>query len=222
MLSSFARRTWLLIAGIGLLLIVGCLLLTWWWVAVLCLAATVALLAFFRDPRRAVPHMRGLIVSPADGRVRSVERIDHFEPFDAPATRIRIFLSVLNVHIQRAPLHGRVVSKTVREGGFGNALHDESAQQNAAVTIVLQHPQTCQTLCAVRQIVGAIARRIICDTTVGEILQRGQRYGIIQFGSTVDLYLHDALDAKVRVEPGDRVKAGATVMASTAIGAGHA
>jgi phosphatidylserine decarboxylase len=213
MISNFARRTWLTVAGIGLALAAVCLALGWWWFAGFFVLLTVALLMFFRDPRRIVPQMRGLIVSPADGLVRSIESLDHFEGFDGPATRIRIFLSVLNVHIQRAPMHGRVISKDTRDGGFGNALHDESAEANAAVTIVMHHPTTDKPLCAVRQIVGAIARRIVCDTTPGEILQRGQRYGIIHFGSTVDLFLHPGLDAKVTVQPGDKVQAGSSIIA---------
>jgi len=216
MFSNFARRTWLTVAGIGLALVVGCGALDWWWCGGFFLLLTVALLLFFRDPRRIVPQMRGLIVSPADGRVRSIETLDHFDGFDGPATRVRIFLSVFNVHIQRAPMHGRVVSKESREGTFGNALHDESAESNAAVTIVMHHPQTAKPLCAVRQIVGLIARRIVCDTTPGEILQRGQRYGIIHFGSTVELYLHPALGAKVTVNPGDKVQAGASIVAQLA------
>lgn len=213
MLSPYARRHWLIIAVAGALLTGACLGLRWWVPAALVALVTLAGLAFFRDPKRDVPTRRGAVVSPADGRVRSVHRLDHYEPLDGPAHCIRIFLSVFDVHVQRAPLHGRVIAVDRQAGAHANALRPDSADVNASVTLVLQHPARDQPLAAVRQIVGTIARRIICTPAVGDIIQRGQRYGIIVFGSTVELYLPEALVASIDVEPGRYIRGGASVIA---------
>lgn len=215
MLSPYAQRQWLTIAAVGALLVGTCLGLRWWAPAVVLALLAAAMILFFRDPRRDVPPRRHAVVSPADGRVRAVDRLDHYPPFDGPARRIRIFLSVLDVHVQRAPLHGRVASVEARPGPRRNALHADSAESNASTTMLLHHPVRDEPLAAVRQVVGAVARRIVCSPAPGEIVQRGQRYGIIMFGSTVELYLPEALVASVDVEPGRRVKAGASIVAMT-------
>jgi len=212
MLTPFGKPVWLTILGLGAVL-AGLFTYLWWPGAVLVVLLTLAGLSFFRDPRRTVPSMRGQIVSPADGRVRSIHRVEHFEPFEGPATCIRIFLSVFDVHIQRAPVHGRIASIEYREGLFRNALHRDSAESNEANTVVFVHATRGVPLCAVRQIAGAIARRIVCAAMVGDILQRGQRYGMIKFGSTVELYLPGHDRHEVEVQPGRYVHAGRTVLA---------
>lgn len=214
MLSPFARREWLIIAALGLALVIGALLLGWWIIAAVLAVATLALLGFFRDPARSVPTMRGLVISPADGRVRSIHDVEHFEPFDGPAHCVRIFMSVLDVHVQRAPMHGRVTLIEHRPGKFLNALKPESADENEALTMTLVHPTRDVPVCAVRQIAGAIARRIVCGAAEGEILQRGQRYGIIKFGSTVELYLPASQRVQLQVGQGVYVRGGLTVIAS--------
>lgn len=213
MLSPFARSQCLIIIAAGAVLTGACLGLRWWGLAAVVAVATLALLAFFRDPNRQVPSRRGVVVSPADGRVRSIHRIDHFEPFDGPAHCVRIFLSVFDVHVQRSPLHGRVASIHRRDGPRGNALKEDSAEENAAVTMVLNHPTRDEPRAAVRQIVGMVARRIVCSPAEGDILQRGQRYGIIIFGSTVDLYLPEDQIAAIELQSGQRVNGGVTVVA---------
>jgi len=218
MLSPFGKREWLLILAIGGALTLLALLATWWVPAFLLAAITLALLAFFRDPPRLVPSMRGLMTSPADGRVSSIHEVEHFEPFDGPAVCIRIFLSVLDVHVNRSPCHGRVVSISHRPGEFLNALKAESAEANESVTMVLHHPQRKAPIAAVRQVAGAIARRIVCSATEGDILQRGQRYGMIKFGSTTELYLPHPHYVELRVRQGDRVYAGSTVLAAITAG----
>jgi phosphatidylserine decarboxylase len=126
---------------------------------------------------------------------------------------VRIFLSIFDVHVQRSPLHGRVAGIERREGPRGNALKADSAERNEAVTLVLHHPTRDEPRAAVRQIVGAVARRIVCSPAEGEILQRGQRYGMILFGSTVDLYLPEDQVAAVELQSGQYVYGGVTVVA---------
>jgi len=213
-LSPFGKREWVSILGIGAAATVACLALGWWIVAAFLLLLTVFLLGFFRDPRRNVPSLRGLMVSPADGKVSSIHDVDHFEPFDGPAKCIRIFLSVFDVHVNRSPCHGRVVAIHRREGEYINALKPESAEKNEAVMIVLHHPTTRKPVAAVRQIAGTIARRIVTATTVDDILQRGQRYGMIKFGSTTELYLPHPDKVTVEVREGQRVAGGSSVLAS--------
>jgi len=213
-LSPFGKREWLSILGGGGLLTVGCLAMGWWIAAAFFVLLTVFLLGFFRDPHRNVPSLRGLMVSPADGKISSIHDVDHFEPFDGPAKCIRIFLSVFDVHVNRSPCHGRVVAITRREGDYLNALKPESADRNEAVMIVLHHPTTKKPVAAVQQIAGAIARRIVTATTVDDILQRGQRYGMIKFGSTTELYLPQPDKVTVEVREGQRVAGGSTVLAS--------
>jgi phosphatidylserine decarboxylase len=215
MLSPYGKREWLLVLAIGLTLTVLLAIFVAWWAAVVAALATAALLAFFRDPARKTPTLRGLMISPADGRVSSIHQLEHFEPFDGPATCIRIFLSVLDVHVQRSPCHGRVVSIVHKSGKFMNALKPDAADHNESVTMLLRHPTNDAPVAAVRQLVGAIARRIVCGVAVGDILQRGQRYGMIKFGSTVELYLpgHDRHD--IEVEVGRYVYGGQTILART-------
>jgi len=215
MLSRYGKREWLLtlLIGFGLVALILWAGRSWWPLALIVALLTLALLAFFRDPRRRTPTMRGLMIAPADGRISSIQRVEHFEPFDGPATCIRIFLSVLDVHVQRSPCHGRVAEVVRREGEYLNALKPDAADRNCSVTMLLHHPTRETPVAAVRQIVGVIARRIVCDVSIGDILQRGQRYGMIKFGSTVELYLPGDADHHIEVEPGRYVFGGFTVLA---------
>ena len=215
MLSPYAKREVLIIGGVGALLVAGCLAMAWWVVATVLAGLTAALLAFFRDPSRPIPTMRGHMLSPADGRISSIHDLKHFEPFDGPAKCIRIFLSVLNVHVNRCPCHGRVASVTRQPGQYLNALNPEAAEVNESVTVVLHDPGHDRPVAAVRQIAGTIARRIVCGLVDGDVVQRGQRYGIIKFGSTAELYLPDPANVKVQVRQGQRVHGAATVLAVT-------
>lgn len=212
-LTEYGRREWtaILLGAAGLIGIT--IFFGWWWVLAIVLGAAVALLSFFRDPNRAVPSDRSVVVSPADGRVSSVHWVDHFEPFGEPALCIRIFLSVFNVHVNRSPCHGKVTSITHTPGQHRNALDPQSAQLNESNLMVLFHPTRNQPVAAVRQIAGAIARRIVCRAGVGQILQRGQRYGMIKFGSTTELYLPKSCQPQAAVVQGQRVAGGVTVLA---------
>jgi phosphatidylserine decarboxylase len=176
------------------------------WLAPAVAALPVAL--FFRDPRRLVPGDEGAVVSSADGTVLKVQRLtdERFGPGEW--LRIAVFLSVLDVHVNRSPVAGRVVDILREEGGYAMA-QSESAEHNVACYTVLE---TARGPVVVAQRTGLIARRIVHRAPIGRLLARGERYGLIRFGSRTDVYLPgDAVDALVG--PGDRVVGGETVLA---------
>ena len=174
--------------------------------------------AFFRNPRRCIPADPQLLVSPADGVVRDIGEVDDFKfaPFDGRALRIGIFLSVLNVHVNRASADLEVESKFYRKGEFLDARHPECAVRNEAMTIAgTASAGEKRFPMAIRQISGKIARRIVCPVEPGRKLKRGELYGMIKFGSRTELYLPvEGFDLKVKV--GDKVHAGTTVLAVAA------
>lgn len=214
MLSGYGKREWITILVLGLMLVATFVAVSWWWSAVLVTLATAMGLSFFRDPYRRVPSERGVVVSPADGRVSSIHRVEHFQPFAGPATCIRIFLSVLNVHVNRAPCHGLVGSVAHHRGRHLNVLNPKSAEVNESNLIVLLHPTRRCPVAAIRQVAGLIARTIVCGVSQDQIVQRGQRIGMIKFGSTTELYLPDWVGPQVAVRQGQRVFGGVTVLAS--------
>lgn len=213
MISPYGRVECAIIAGVTLLLLVLFGWLGWWIFFLLAAIAGVGLILFFRDPQRVIPKERNVMVAPADGKVTLVDTLDHFEPLNGPAMRIRIFLSVLDVHVNRCPLHAMVRSVTHTPGTKRNALYEDSARTNESVLMVLEHPVRKTPVAAVKQIVGAIARRIVCQVSIGTILQRGQRYGMIKFGSTTELYIPTFMAPEAAVRVGDRVWGGSTVLA---------
>jgi phosphatidylserine decarboxylase len=163
---------------------------------------------FFRDPDRLpADDDPNIIVSPADGRVQKIEVVEEPNFFEGQARRIIIFLSIFDVHVQRFPYAGEVVCVRYLPGSFAPAFAD-SADDNESNLIGLQ---TARGPLAVVQLTGAIARRIICRCEVGDRLARGERYGLIKFGSRVDLYL--PLDVEVLVREGQRVAGGRTSVA---------
>ncbi len=166
-------------------------------------------LAFFRNPERAIPDGDHRVVCPADGRVVEVVRIDDPGDFVGPALRIAIFLSVFNAHVQRVPLAAKV--RAVRQSGaqFLAAFNADASQRNVQTRLDLE--TSGGTRLGLVQITGLIARRILCYATVGDSLVRGEPYGLICYGSRVELYLPQ--NATVHVCPGDRVRAGKTVVA---------
>ncbi|MBN1867468.1 phosphatidylserine decarboxylase family protein [Candidatus Sumerlaeota bacterium] len=165
---------------------------------------------FFRDPERRVPRQPGLILSPADGTVTSIEEVE-IETAPGQVERLRcisIFLSVLNAHIQRAPTYGTIASVTYRPGKFMNAMNGESSDENEHNMVWMR--SGLGTL-GVKQIAGMIARRVVCHCHPGEHVLAGQRIGLIRFGSRTNLYF--SLDASVRTSVGRPVKAGLSVLA---------
>lgn len=169
-------------------------------------AAPVA--AFFRDPERDVPEDPSAVVASADGQVLSVQRL-HDERFgDGEWLRIAVFLSVLDVHVNRSPVAGKVVDYFVADGGFVNAMKPDAEHNVAAYTVL----DTTHGTVVVAQRTGLIARRIVQRAPVGTLLARGERFGLIRFGSRTDVYL-PAEAAEPLVGPGDKVVGGSTVIA---------
>ena len=213
-LSAFAKREWLTILGVGFCIGGSLVLLGYWPLAILVGVLGLALLLFFRDPERRTPAHRGVVVAPCDGKVSSIHELEHFLPFNGPAVCVRVFMSVLDVHINRCPCHGMVREISHKPGAHKNTLKPESAEDNESTTTLFVHPVKSHPVAAVRQIAGLLARTIYNDLNVGQVVQRGQRMGIIKLGSTTELYLPHTLQPEVKVKEGQKVEAGVTVLAS--------
>ncbi len=168
---------------------------------------------FFRDPPRRVPQEPGLMVSPADGKVVEITRLEHDEFIGGPAVRIGLFLSVLNVHLNRAPTACRVIALKYSPGEFLSALKPESALRNENTWIGLEEAAPPYRPFVVRQISGTLARRIVCDLRPGEVVARGAKIGMIKLGSRTELILPDVDTLQIEAKIGDRVKAGRSVLA---------
>jgi phosphatidylserine decarboxylase len=175
-------------------------------------------LYFFRDPEPRVPAEPEAVVAPAHGLVDCVDETTEPEFLGGPCRRISIFLSVLDVHVQNAPVAGRITFVKHQPGRFLSALKTESAKCNENVLIGIESLEQPDERMAVRQIAGLIARRIVSWVGAGDLVARGQRLGLIQFGSRCDLYLPQT--AQIQVKPGDRVVGGETVVA-TRVSAKH-
>jgi phosphatidylserine decarboxylase len=188
---------------------------TWWPLALIVIPVLVWLFAFFRDPERVVPAEQHALVSPADGKVSDITEVENEPLLGGPAVRVGIFLSVFNVHVNRSPCDGRVLKVTYKKGKFVNAMrHGEASDQNESNTVVLAEPHGDRPIVVVKQIVGLIARRIIFTAAEGEVLRRGQRIGMIKFGSRTELYIARWLAPDVKVKVGDTVRGAADVIAT--------
>lgn len=167
---------------------------------------------FFRDPARVTPDRDGLVISPADG---VVESIGSYPPppelglGDAPRTRIAVFMNVFDVHVNRVPCDGTIVKLDYRPGLFLNAAMDKASTDNERQTVLMQTKDGQEIIFV--QIAGLVARRILCDLTPGQEVTAGERFGLIRFGSRVDVYLPD--NAVPLVVEGQRAVAGETVLA---------
>lgn len=206
-----------LIVMSAVLIAVGAAIVYWlpayWYLAVIPGLLLAEVVYFFRDPPRKVPTEPGLVVSPADGTVVDITRLEH-DPFVAgPAIRIGIFLSIFNVHINRFPVAARCIRQEYRPGKYLNALREASVRENEALTLYLEEDAPPYRRYTVRQIAGAIARRIVCEVRPGERLERGQKYGMIKLGSRTELILPDDGQVEITVAMGQAVKAGSTIMA---------
>ncbi len=168
------------------------------------------ILMFFRDPPRRCPDEPNLLLAPADGKVTDIERIDDGGFVGGPALKIGIFLSIFNTHINRAPCSVRVESITYKKGKYLNAMNPLSGRVNESNDVGLVRTENPKDRLLVRQISGAIARRIVCATSVGSEMAGGQQFGMIKFGSRTELYLPARENAKCLVRIGDKVKAGLT------------
>lgn len=172
------------------------------------LLITVFIGYFFRDPDRITPMDEGAVVSPADGRVIIAQPVYENPFIEGKCIKISIFMSVFNVHVNRIPFEGRVVKISYFPGKFFSANLDKASKENEHNAVFIETEAGIK-ICIV-QIAGLIARRIICRLKEGDIVSRGERFGIICFGSRLDVYL--PADAKILVEPGKRVKAGETIL----------
>ncbi len=192
--------------GLGLAVVA---VAAWFFTHVIWLIAPPLVLAafflwFFRDPNRKIPQDAGLIVSPADGLVTEAEWV---ETTLGSRLRVSIFLNVFDVHVNRSPIAGTVKVVDYREGSFMNAMKPESVISNEQTMIVIEGEQ-CEV--AFKQIAGLLARRIVCNLKVGDRVERGQRIGMIKFGSRCDVLM--PAEASLKVKQGTRVSAGSSVL----------
>ena len=183
------------------------------WLAIAPTAVGLCLVWFFRNPRRVVPIEPGLVVSPADGKVVEIEELEYHEFVGGPAISIGIFLSVFNVHINRVPVACRVIGVSYRRGKMLNALRAASARENECVTVRIEEQQAPHRRMVVRQITGAIARRIVCWVAPGDDLGRGDQFGMIKLGSRTELILPREVGLTLATQIGQTVQAGSSVLA---------
>jgi phosphatidylserine decarboxylase len=192
--------------GVGSIVAAGLILwLAWWPYAVPVLLLGAFCLWFFRDPERVIPAQAGAIVSPGDGKVTDVSIIN---PSVLPQARISIFLNVFNVHVNRSPITGIIREVRYQRGKFLNAMGPNSAEENEQNIITVEGEGRTVVF---KQIAGLIARRIVFNLKPGDSVARGQRVGLIKFGSRVDVIFDH--DAAIQVKPGDHVKGGSTILA---------
>ncbi|MEE8185044.1 MAG: phosphatidylserine decarboxylase family protein [Thermodesulfobacteriota bacterium] len=176
-----------------------------------CLAVFV--ISFFRDPERDIPRDNNLVVSPADGKVIKVERLQEERFLGEEAFRISIFMTIFNVHVNRVPASGRVMGVSYNPGRFFSANLDKASDENEQNAMFVEVDNRRRFV--VVQIAGLIARRIVCYAKKGEYVEKGNRFGIIRFGSRLDVYL--PLNCLIKVKIGDKVKAGSSVLGSWSV-----
>jgi phosphatidylserine decarboxylase len=180
----------------------------WQVLGIISICLTLFVTWFFRDPERVVPEESDALVSPADGKVIIVQRLAQCEYMDGHCQKVSIFMNVFNVHVNRIPFDGVVERVQYNPGKFINASFDKASVHNERNALVVKTDDGKSF--AFVQIAGLIARRIVNCVTTGERVKKGDRYGMIQFGSRLDLYLPLAFDVKVRV--GDKTSAGSTII----------
>jgi phosphatidylserine decarboxylase len=178
---------------------------TWYW-SLIPLPFAAFFLWFFRDPERAIPDGPGLIVSPADGKITSIAPVI---TRNGERISISIFLNVFNVHVNRSPVAGRISELRYKKGEYLNAMNPKSAERNEQNICVVEVEDGYHVV--FKQIAGLLARRIVFRPKVGDRLERGQRVGLIKFGSRTDLILPP--DARILVEIGDKVQGGSSILA---------
>ncbi|MBN1391396.1 MAG: phosphatidylserine decarboxylase family protein [Sedimentisphaerales bacterium] len=167
-------------------------------------------LAFFRDPQRLSPQDSSLLLSPADGEITDIEIVKEDDFIGEHVIRIGIFLSIFNVHINRAPCNVRVEKISYKKGRYKNAASPDAGRVNESNNLYITKTDSPRDKLIVRQISGAIARRIVCAAKEGQELTGGEKFGMIKFGSRTELYLPARTNVKCLVRRGDKVKAGVT------------
>jgi len=188
---------------LGVAILLGWLLGPVWGLPALVVAGF--FLLFFRDPERAIPEIEGAIVSPGDGRVTEISSVDIHR---VARTRISIFLNIFDVHVNRSPISGIITDVKYQRGRFGNAMSSSSADANEQNIVTVENDGETVIF---KQIAGLIARRIVFYKRVGDSVRRGERVGLIKFGSRVDVIFDS--NARLQTKIGDRVKGGSSVLA---------
>jgi phosphatidylserine decarboxylase len=209
------REGWPFIAFAFVATLLGWLLAHW--LGLILLPILLWVIAFFRDPERKTPTGQGLIICPADGKLLPLVRAAppaELGMGTEPMLRMSIFMNVFNVHVNRAPCGGVIAALAYRPGKFFNASFDKASTDNERMSIRLRvaGPAGIEKDIAVVQIAGLVARRIVCDLKEGQSICRGDRFGMIRFGSRLDVYLPDGVT--VQAKDGQAVSAGQTVLAS--------
>lgn len=201
----------------GILTVLAFILGGWYW-AIIPALLTGFMFYFFRDPERVTPEGPGLCVSTADGKVLITEKVYEGDYIKRDAILVSIFMSPLNVHVNRAPCDGTIKSVTYNKGSFKKAFSEEAFRKNENISIVFEEKDKGDLL-LLRQVAGTIAQKAVCRKKAGDFLKRGERFGMIKFSSRMDIYL--PLDVALRVKPGDMVKAGETIIAERETGKGR-
>ncbi len=227
-LTKYGKREWGIATAVAVVLLAGTIACGIFlshsaglYLSILVIALWVAFVGFFRDPSRAITLQDDLLLSPADGVVKDIELIrasdypqlaEVFEGRDM--LRVGIFLSVFNVHLNRAPADLVVKFREYKEGCYYDARDSRAVKENESLIIAgIATVGGREYPIAVKQISGAIARRIVCEAQPGMTLKRGERYGMIKFGSRTELYIPAKSDLEIMVRLGDKVQGGLTVMA---------
>ncbi|MCD4832039.1 MAG: phosphatidylserine decarboxylase [Anaerohalosphaeraceae bacterium] len=183
-----------------------------WTLELISLAFLLWVLAFFRDPNRKIPQETDILLAPADGKISDIDLIDDPNCKGQKLMRVGIFLSVFNVHINRVPCRVKIDSIKYCPGQFKNAMSPESAQVNESNDLTMTRLDEPSHMIVVRQISGAIARRIVCIAKPDNELSQGQRFGMIKFGSRTEICIPEDIAAECLVKVGQKVKAGETIL----------
>jgi phosphatidylserine decarboxylase len=202
-----APEGWLFIA-IAWAIVIVLALVGWWPVAIPMALIAIWVVAFFRDPVRSGRRGDDVVIAPADGVIVGIIDIDEPKVIGGPARRISIFMSVFNVHVNRYPSNGTIVFRHYQKGEFGHAGREKAALENEHSDVGIQTPRG---KVLARQIAGSIARRIVTDHDVGQVVTQGDRMGLIRFGSRVDVFV--PVSSRILVKEGDVTQAGVTAIA---------
>ena len=204
-LQTIAEARWIL-AILFFLALVSAFLSAW--LSLFCFILIFYTFFFFRDPERTIPIDPNAVVAAADGTVKDISEVEETEVLKTKMRRVGIFLSIFDVHTNRAPIGGRIIYRQHRKGLCLDARNPDCSEKNEAMTWAFENPGV--TL-VVKQLTGAIARRIVAWADVGDQLSKGERFGMIRFGSRTEVYL--PLAASVSVKVGDHVAGGSTIIA---------
>ncbi|MCX6170684.1 MAG: phosphatidylserine decarboxylase family protein [Ignavibacteriales bacterium] len=211
MITKYGLTTFLFCAGFSLVLIIGSLLIQNGWIKYPLLVFSIAFLLFslnfFRDPERTPPNKKNVVLSPADGKIVIVKDVFEGEYIKGKATQISIFMSPLNVHVNRIPIDGKIDYLKYVAGEYLVAFHEKADKRNerTEIGILSSHGKVFFT-----QVAGFIARRIVCDLKIGDSVKMGNRFGMIKFGSRSDVVV--PANWKLKVKLGDEVTAGETIL----------